>query len=122
MKKLVSCLLVVALTCPALRAAPGPDEKHIDSIHKRIAESITHHRIVVIDTYDHRRLQGSVSEAQADGFVLANQGRSTTLMYVQVERVTWSTRFPREVTATIVAAAVAGLLYELVRLLGGLRG
>jgi hypothetical protein len=106
MKELVSCLLVFTLMCPALWSDPVPNQKHIDHIQKKISESITQHRIVVIDTYDHRRLQGLVSEADADGFVLAIQGTSTTLKYAQVEKVGWSPR----VVSTVGNAAKFGIV------------
>jgi hypothetical protein len=79
MKKIVSCLLVVTLICPALWSDPVPDQKHIDHIQKKIAAAVEQHRIVAIDTFDHRHFQGSVSEAQADRFVLMYQGRATML-------------------------------------------
>ena len=79
MKRLVSSLLVFTLTCPALWSAPVPGQRHIVRIHKEISQSLTHHWTAVLDTYDRRRLQGLVSEADTDGFTLAIQGTSTTL-------------------------------------------
>ena len=126
MKWLASWVLIAALTCSPLWADagpdPNPDPNHVANIQKRVADSIRHHRIVVVETFDHRQLQGSVSEAQPDGFVLSNHGRSTTLTYAEVDKVTWSTHVPREVWALVGAAGIAAALYGLVRLLGGLNG
>src|ERR1035438_1340113 len=117
MKRLVSCLLVFTLTCPALWSDPVPNQKHIDRIQKKISESITQHRIVVIDTYDHRRLQGLVSEAQSDGFVLAIQGTSTTLKYAEVEKVGSASRVVSRVGKAAIIGTLAGVAFIVVLLL-----
>jgi hypothetical protein len=77
---------------------------------------------VVIETYDARRLQGSVSEARADSFILTNDGRSTTLTYAEVRRVFAPGQLSKPVTAILVGGVVAGVLLALVWALGGLRG
>jgi hypothetical protein len=76
----------------------------------------------VIDTYDGRRLQGSVSEAGVDHFVLTNDGRSVTLTYAEVRRVRESARLSRMVKAILIGGVVAGILLALVWAPGGLRG
>jgi 3-keto-L-gulonate-6-phosphate decarboxylase len=121
LKKFISCALVVALASASLWAGPDPDPAHAAQIRKRVAESVRHHYLVVVETYDHRQLQGSVSEAQADSFVLTHQGRSTTLTYAEIEKISWSSWGNRELKAVIAAVAIAGGLYLAVRLLGGLR-
>jgi len=60
MKKLLSCLLMLALTCPLLNAQNAPDVRHVEKIKKQIASSVDNQRRVAIETYDGRRLQGSV--------------------------------------------------------------
>ena len=110
MRRLVSCLLVFALTCPALWSDTVPNQKHIDHIQKKISQSISQHLTVVIDTYDHRRLQGLVSEADADGFVLVIEGRSTTLKYAQVEKVGWSAQVVSRMGKAAIFGAVAGVV------------
>ena len=122
MGKLIAAVLIVAWM--GLPALPGqaPDQKHIEIIQKKIAESIRQHVLVTVETYQDRLLQGSVSEAQADHFVLILQGASTTLTYAEVKNVTWKTHVSKHVWAVVAGAAVAGALYGLVRLLGGLRG
>jgi 3-keto-L-gulonate-6-phosphate decarboxylase len=121
LKRFLSCVLVVALASSTLLAGPGPDPSRVAQIQKKVADSVRHHRLVVVETYDHRQLQGSVSEAQADKFILTHQGRSTTLTYDEVEKISWSSGVPREVKAVIAAVAVAGGLYLALRLLGALR-
>ena len=122
MREFISCVLVVALVTANLLADPAPDPAHAAQIQKRVAESVRHHYLVVVETYDHRQLQGSVSEAQSDSFVLTHQGRSTTLTYAEVAKISWSSGISRELKAAIAAGAVVGGLYLAVRLLGGLRG
>jgi hypothetical protein len=121
MKKLVSLLLVASLACSSLWADQTPNQQHIDKIRKRVADSVAYHRIVFVATYDHRQLQGIVSEAEADSFVLSIQGRSTTLSYGEVERVKWRGQTPRVVWAVVGAVAISAALYGLVVLLGGTR-
>ena len=108
MKRLASCLLVFTLACPALWSAPVPNQKHINHIQKKISESITQHRSVAIDTYDHRQLHGLVTEADADGFALAIQGTSTTLKYAEVEKVGLSTPVVSRMAKAVIAGSIAG--------------
>jgi hypothetical protein len=122
LREFVSVVLVVALVSTRLLAHPAPDPVHAAQIQKKVAVSVRHHYLVAVETYDHRQLQGSVSEAQTDRFVLTHQGRSTTLTYAEVEKISWPGGVSRELKAVIAAAAVAGGLYLAVRLLGGLRG
>jgi hypothetical protein len=86
MKKLLVCLLLLALGCPQMWAGAGPDQAHIDKIKKKIADCVDQHRRVTIETYDDRILQGSISEAGADNFVLSYAGKSTTLNNSDVKK------------------------------------
>jgi hypothetical protein len=49
-------LLVLALASTPNWADPGPDQKHIESIKKRVAGSVEKQRRIVVETYDARRL------------------------------------------------------------------
>ena len=87
MRAVVSMALVLALGIQA-----APDQKHVTQVRRKVESSMQHASRVVIETYDARRLQGSVSEARADSFILTNDGRSTTLTYAEVRRVFASAR------------------------------
>jgi len=121
MERVVASLLVFALFATTLRASPGPDQKHIDNIKKKVASCLENSRHVTIETYDDRKLQGLVSEAESDSFVLVFQGKSTTLNYADVRKVKWPSRVSREVKTIVIATAVTAAVFVAVVLLGGLR-
>ena len=62
------CILSVTLSASLLWAEPAPDPQHVESIRKKVMQCVDHHRVVVVETYDNRRLQGGVSEVGADLF------------------------------------------------------
>jgi hypothetical protein len=114
MKKLIAYLAVLTLPCSRIWAAPGPDQKHITAVKKKVAECVQRRRSVTIETYDERRLQGSISEANADVFVLINKGRSTTLTYADVKKVKWPSAMSRHANSVVTGAAFAVELFGLV--------
>lgn len=119
MKKLFTSFLVFMFLCSQLSAAPGPDQKHIDKIKRKVADCVENSRRVTIETYDDRLLQGSITEAGPNTFVLASAGRSTTLEYSGVKNIKWSSRHAK---TGIVVAVGLGVLVGLVLLVSrGLR-
>ncbi len=117
MRKLVSVGVVLALMSAQLMADPATDARHAQKIRIKADQALEHHRVVTVETADHRRLQGLVSETQPDHFVLIFEGRTTTLTYAEVERITWPQHMPRPVVAALTGLAVAGVLYGVVHLL-----
>jgi hypothetical protein len=99
-----------------LAAQTAPDAKHDQKIRARAAYALDHHRLVTVETADQRELQGLVTETESDHFVLALQGRATTLTYAEVQRIAWEKHWPRPIVAAIVGLAVAGALYAIVDL------
>jgi hypothetical protein len=122
MKKALACLLVFALAASPTWASSGPDQQHIEAIRKRVAHSVDAQRRVVVETYDNRRLQGVISEARSDDFVLVCSGRATTLSYPDVRKIRWQSRAWGQAKALAVAAGVTVAIFGLVVLLGGTRG
>lgn len=122
MNKIVACVLVLLLACPQIWGAPGPNEKHVEKIKKRVAKCVEKPRRVSIETYDGRRLQGSISEADADTFIITNGSRSSTLAYADVKNIKWPSSTAHYVMDIAGAAAVTGAIFGLVYLLGGLKG
>ena len=122
MKHVMICLLMVALTSSQMWAAPSPDQAHIDSMKKKVADCVDHQRRVVIETYDNRRLQGFITEARADDFVVSFAGQSTTLFYRDVKKIKWHSAAWKQAKAVAAAAAITAAIFGLVVLLGGLRG
>lgn len=135
MKKCLTVALIAALLWCPLWAQSGPDQnssrnnpgrnedpQQIAAIQKKVNNALSHSRRVFVATYDHRRLQGFVSEIEQDNFVLTVSGRSTTLAYADVESITWRKHLPRSAVAAIAAVSVAGFCLLAVYLLGGLKG
>lgn len=122
MQRIVASLLALALLATSLRASPGPDQKHIDSIKKKVASCLENSRHVTIETYDDRKMHGLISEAESDSFVLVFQSKSTTLNYADIKKIKWPSAVSREVKTILIATAVTAAVFVAVALLGGLRG
>jgi len=75
-----------------------------------------------VETYDDRLFQGSVSEAAADSFVLTCNGRSTTLQYEEVRKITWPSEVSKQAKIAIEVTAAFSSLFVALVLLGGLKG
>jgi hypothetical protein len=121
MTKLTATLLAFALLAAHLRASPGPDQKHIDAIKKKVASCLENARHVTIATYDNRILQGYIPEAGPDSFVVSFQGNPTTLLYTDVKKIKWPSPMSKQAQTILVVAAVTGGMLLSVFLLGGLR-
>jgi hypothetical protein len=120
MKQFLACLLVFALTCCSV-CAEQPDQKHIESIKKKVANCIDNQRAVAIETYDGRHLQGSIGEAGTDSFVLSFKLQNTTLAYSDVKKIKWHSELSRQSKGLIAAAIITGGIFALVILIGGTR-
>ena len=119
MKQFLTCLLTFTLACPGLWAQKKPDQKHIESIKKKVANCIDNQRVVAIETYDGRHLQGSIGEAGADSFVLSFKVQNTTLAYSDVKKIKWHSELSRQAKGLIAAAIITGGIFALVILIGG---
>ncbi len=122
MKRSLSVALILALPWTALWADAGPDQKHVEKIRQRVAASVQHPRRVSVETYDGRRLQGSIIEAGPDSFTLTNDGRSMNLVYSDVKSIDWRSPVSRQLGGVLIAAMVLGVLVGLVALVGGFKG
>ena len=111
MKRILSLILVFGFVCPSMYAAPGPDQKHIDEIKKKVNACIEKGSRVSMETYDDRKLQGKISEAGVDTFVLTNEGRSTTLAYTEIKKIKspLDQRTKRAIALAIVTGGLIGL-------------
>lgn len=87
MKKALACLLAFLLAASPTWASSGSNQKHIETIRKKVARCVDAQRRVVVESYDNRRLQGVISEAGGDDFVLIFAGRATTLTYADVRKI-----------------------------------
>lgn len=122
MKKVLMWLLIFTLTSCLIWADPGPDQPHIEAVKKKVAECVDHHRRVVVETYDNRRLQGFITEAGPSDFVLSYAGRVTHLSYVDVRKIRWPSPVWNQVKVGLAVAAVVGVIVCGVVLLGGMKG
>jgi len=121
MKQFLACLLVFTLACSSIWAQQQPDQKHIESIKKKVAKCIDNQRVVVIETYDGRRLQGVIGEAGPDDFVLSFKLQNTTLGYSDVKKIKWHSEMSKQGKAILAAAILTGGLFALVIAVGGMR-
>ena len=87
MKQLIALVLFFAVACNSCFAGAQPDQKHIDKVRKQVSDYLEQGTRVSVETYDQRKLQGSISEANSDTFVLTVDGRSTTLNYADVKKI-----------------------------------
>lgn len=122
MKKTLVGLLVLALASTPTWADPGPDQKRIESVRKKVDESVDKLRRIVVETYDGRRLQGFRQRGRATEFTLSYSGRSTTLSYADVKKIKWESPVMKQVKVMVAAAVIVGATVGLVVLLGGLKG
>ena len=111
MKPLIALLLIFGIACPSVYATPDPDQKHINKIKKKVNKCIEKGSRVSMETYDDRKLQGKISEAGVDTFVLTNEGRSTTLGYAEIKKI--KSPLDQRTKNVIVTAIVLGGLFGL---------
>jgi hypothetical protein len=108
----MALILILITVCPTLFAGTGPDPKHTEEIKKKVGHYVEREARVSLETYDARKLQGSISEAGPETFVLSNEGRSTTLSYADVKKI--KAPMSRRTKQAIVTAIVLGGLFGLV--------
>jgi hypothetical protein len=111
MKQLIALLLIFGIACPSVYAMPSPDQKHIDKIKKKVSSCLEKGSRVSVETFDNRKLQGSISEADVDTFVLTNESRSATLAYDEIKKI--KSPLDRHTKGAIIAAIVLGGLFGL---------
>jgi len=121
MKQLLACMLVLTLTCPSLCAQKQPNQKHIESMKKRVAKCVDDQRTVAIETYDGRHLQGAIGEARPDDFVLSFGQQTTTLAYSDVKKIKWHSEMSRQGKGLVAAAVLTGGLLAVVLLVATAR-
>ncbi len=109
-------MLILVIACPHAFAGAGPDQKHIDKIKKKVSSYIERDLRVSVETFDDRKLHGSISEAGPETFVLTNESRSTTLGYAEVKKIK-APLDPRTKKAIITAIVLGGLFGGLFGLL-----
>lgn len=119
--KFLACFLAFALAA-SLAAASTPSEKQLQKIKHKVADALENHRRVTLETYDHRLLEGVISEAGPDTFVLLSGGTPSTLAYSDILSVKWPSGVSRQVKAIVAAVVIAGALLGCVILIGGTRG
>ena len=87
MRKFVCWAILLAFSLQLPASASPKDEPTVETIKHKIAKSVDEQLRISITTKDGRKLQGYVSQARADDFMLSNEGTSTTLKYDEVSRV-----------------------------------
>jgi hypothetical protein len=122
MNRILACLLIFTLVYPRLWADSGPDQNHTDTIRKKAAECVEKQRRVAVEMFDGRRLQGAISEAGQDTFVVSFGSRSTTLVYTDVKKIEWQSPISSRVEVGIISAAIVSSLILIVYLVNRRNG
>jgi len=107
-KNLIVFLLIFALAGQSLWAA-APDQKHIEKIRQKASQSLDNGSYVSVETYDNRKLGGTITQAAQDDFVLTSAAGTTTLSYSDVKKI----KAPMDAhkRGVIVTLAVLGGLF-----------
>lgn len=108
MKNLTSFVLVFAMAGQSLWAS-GPDEKHLAKIRNKVSECMDDGRHVAVETLDHRKFAGTITQASLDDFVLASSAGTTTISYSDVKKI--KAPMDPQKRSVIVSLAVLGGLF-----------
>jgi hypothetical protein len=109
MKNLTALVLVLAMAGQSLWAL-NPDEKRLDKIRNKVSQCMDDGRHVSVETLDHRKFAGTITQAGLDDFVLASSAGTTTINYSDVRKL----KSPMDPHKRSVIASIA--------VLGGLFG
>jgi hypothetical protein len=109
MKNLTAFVLVLAMAGQSLWAV-GPDEKRLQKIRNKVSQCMDDGNHVSVETLDHRKFGGTITQASLDDFVLASSAGTTTISYRDVKKI----KAPMDPHKRSVIASIA--------VLGGLFG
>lgn len=85
---------------------------HLDKIRSQVGRSLADKRALSVETADHRKLKGVVTQAGEDDFTLDNDGTPVTLRYDEVAKAKLPmTKGQRSV---LVGAGILGGLFGLI--------
>jgi hypothetical protein len=85
-KNLIAFVLIFALAGQSLWAGTA-DEKHVEKIRNKVSQCMDDGRHVSVETVDHRKFAGTISQAGPDDFVLASSAGTTTIIYSDVKKI-----------------------------------
>jgi hypothetical protein len=109
MRKFVCWAILLAFSFQSLAWASPKDEPSVETIRHKISKSVDQQLRISIATKDGRKLQGYVSQARADDFILSNEGTSTTLKYDEISRVNIPmSRGMKRAILWVTSGAIAG--------------
>jgi hypothetical protein len=109
MKNLTALVLVLAMAGQSLWAL-SPDEKRLEKIRNKVSQCMDDGRHVSVETLDHRKFAGTITQAGLDDFVLASSAGTATISYSDVKKI----KSPMDPHKRSVIASIA--------VLGGLFG
>ncbi|HLJ86306.1 MAG TPA: hypothetical protein VKZ53_05755 [Candidatus Angelobacter sp.] len=110
MRRLIALLLVFAIGCPACFAGDGSDQKRVEKIKKQVNKYLEDGRMVSVETYDHHKMRGAISEAGPDEFVLNVARTSMSIPYTNVKKIKApldANTHDRIVTASLIGGVLA---------------
>jgi len=86
LKTAIAFALTFVLASQSLWAG-APDQKHVEKIREKVSQHLDDGRHVSVETYDNRKVGGTISQAAPDDFVLMNAGGPMTLRYSEVKKI-----------------------------------
>ena len=108
MKNLIAFVLIFVLAGQSLRAGT-PDEKHVKKIRTKVSQCMDDGRHVSVETLDHNKFAGTITQAGLDDFVLASSVGTTTIDYRNVKKI--KSPMDPHTRGVIVSIAVLGGLF-----------
>jgi hypothetical protein len=108
MKNLIAFVLIFGLAGQSLWAGT-PHEKHVEKVRNKVSQCMDDGRHVSVETLDHRKFAGTITQAGLGDFVLANAAGTTTLSYSDVRNI--KAPMDPHKRSVIVSIAVLGGLF-----------
>ena len=112
MKNLIAFVLIFALAGQSLWAGTA-DEKHVEKIRNKVSRCMDDGNHVSVETLDHRKFAGTITQASLDDFVLASSAGTTTISYSDVKKIK-SPMDPHKRSVIASIAVLGGLLGTLI--------
>ena len=86
-RKVMAVILTLTLSCSGVLAQASADAKQLAKVHAKLEKIFNEGTRARIDLKDGRKIQGLISELDAETFVLAGAGRPESYSYSDVKKV-----------------------------------
>lgn len=86
-KELLAMTLILALATSSLPAQTADEAKQLAKVHVKLERIFNNGSRARLDMKDGRKIQGVITELDADTFVLASAGHSESYSYAEIKKV-----------------------------------